>query len=256
VYWDSVLGYFKSAIFRNPALHSYLLSTGNIISFRCIHKPEKEETKSRDTGRRTYIPTRIDIMSSTVAVGEKRCAPGATDTTDVDNFAGLEHTQKRNKKLRHVDAAAGNLLREERTMMRVVQQIEEIEHKEQVFNVQGFVIGTRIGGHHPANKNVSENTIIENKTTREMVAGEKPEMRKICDDERKKETRNPDTAQEAASRAKDREDLADWNLAHYTPGQHFAATRTTKLIHGINRVLLGLISSYLSIRILITLNSD
>jgi hypothetical protein len=204
-------------------------------------------------------------MSSTAVVGEKRCAPGATDTTDVDNFAGLEHTQQRNKKLRQGDAAACNLLREERTMMRVAQTIEEIEHKEQVVKVQGFVIGTRlelehtedrIGGHHPANKNVSEPTIIENKTTREMVTGEKPEMRKICDDERKKETRNPDTAQEAASRAKDREGLDDWNLLHYSPGQHFAATRTTKLIHGINRVLLGLISSYLSIRILITLNSE
>ena len=90
-----------------------------------------------------------------------------------------------------------------------------------------------------------------------MVTGEKPEMRKICDDERKKATSNSDTdKQEAASRAKDREDLADWNLSHYSPGQHFVATRTTKLIHGINRVLLGLISSYLSIRILITLNSD
>ena len=105
-------------------------------------------------------------MSSTAAVGEKRCAPGATDTTDVDKFAWLEHTQKRNKKLRHGHAAPGNLLREERTMMRVVQQIEEIEHNEQVVKVHGFVIGTRlehtevrIGGHHPANKNVSEATI-------------------------------------------------------------------------------------------------
>ena len=163
-------------------------------------------------------------------------------------------------------------------MMRIVQQVEEIEHKEPVLKVHGFVIGTRlehtddrIRGHHPANKNVKPqytnhsycthyNSKLRNsriQTTREMVTGDKPEMRKIWDDKRKKETKNPDTAeQEAASRAKDREDLADWNLSHYSPGQHFAASRTTKLIHGINRVLLGLILSYLSIRILITLNSD
>ena len=105
-------------------------------------------------------------MSSTAAVGEKRCAPGATDTTDVDTFAGLEHTQKRNKKLRQGEVVCCNLLQEERTTLRIVQQIEEIEHKEQVVKVHGFVIGTRlehtevrIGGHHPANKNVSEATI-------------------------------------------------------------------------------------------------
>ena len=104
-------------------------------------------------------------MSTMAALGEKRRANGAFDTTDVDNFAGLEHNQKRNKKLRQGEVVCCNLLREERTM-RIVQQIEEIEHKEQVVKVHGFVIGTRlehtevrIGGHHPANKNVSEATI-------------------------------------------------------------------------------------------------
>ena len=105
-------------------------------------------------------------MRSAAEVGEKRCAPGATNTTDVDNFAGLEDTQKRNKKLRQAEVVCCNLLREERTTLRIVQQIEEIEHKEQAVKVHGFVIGTRlehtevrIGGHHPANKNVSEATI-------------------------------------------------------------------------------------------------
>ena len=65
--------------------------------------------------KRSYIPIRIEIMSSTAAVGEKRCAPGATDTTDVDNFAGLEHTQKRNKKLRQGEVVCCNLLPQERT---------------------------------------------------------------------------------------------------------------------------------------------
>ena len=47
-------------------------------------------------------------VSSTAVVGEKRSPPGATDTSNVDNFAGrgeraaglkLEQAQKRNKKL-------------------------------------------------------------------------------------------------------------------------------------------------------------
>ena len=47
-------------------------------------------------------------------------------------------------------------------MTRNLQQIEKIEHTEQVVKVQDLVIGTRleqaedkIRGHHPANKEVS-----------------------------------------------------------------------------------------------------
>jgi len=100
-------------------------------------------------------------------------------------------------------------------------------------------------------------------TRREMVTGKKPDMCKVCkprmlDDKRKKETKNPDTAeQEAASREKDREDFAHWNLSHCNAEHHFPASRTTKLMHCLlSEVLLSLIVLYLSIRILVTLNSD
>ena len=93
-----------------------------------------------------------------------------------------------------------------------------------------------------------------------MVTDKKPDMCKVWKmlDDKKKETKNLDAVeQEEASREKDREDLAHWNLSHFNPEHHFPASGTTKLIHDLfSEVLLSLMVLYVSIRILVTLTSD
>jgi hypothetical protein len=197
-------------------------------------------------------------MSSTAVVGDRRSSHGPTDTSDVDNFAGrgegaaglkLEQSQKRNKTLRDWEAPACNLLQEERTVLRALNKETRDCGLEQMALTNLMEAETRI------------------QTRREMVTGKKPDLCKACkprmlDDKRKKETKKPDTAeQEAASREKDREDLAQWNLSHFNTEHHHQASRTTKIIHDLfSEVLLSLIVLspllYVTIRILVTLNSD
>ena len=184
----------------------------------------------------------LDIMSSAAVVGEMRSSPRSTDTSNVDNSAGrgkgaarlkLEQAQKRNKKLCDGEA-------DERTDLRALD-------KENCGLEQLTLTNLK--------EDVTEETRMQ--TTREMVTGKKCKVWKMLDDKRKKETKNPDAAeQEAASREKDREDLAHWNLSHFNPEHHFPASGTTKLIHDLfSEVLLSLMVLYVSIRILVTLTS-
>ncbi len=80
------------------------------------------------------------IMSSGPAVGNKRSAPNAPDTSDGDGCQGrgkeagtagpqLEQAEMRNKKLRR-DGEARNLSQEDHKLRSIMRQIEHMGHKE------------------------------------------------------------------------------------------------------------------------------